>query len=141
MTLTHRTKISLYLFVIIMIFGCNIPNTPATLTFIPTETHTPTPVSPTPIPPTDTPLPTSTFTTTPSPTATATLTPTPSWVFQSGMITCPILLYHRIAEPPFPDSPGARYYTSPADFEWQMQELKRLGLLQPSRFRSWWLPS
>jgi len=95
--------------------GAIIPVTETeTSTQVPTAT-----ASLTPVPPTDTPLPT--------PTATATVTPTPVWVFQSGTITCPILLYHRIEEPPLPDSTAARYYISPADFAWQMQALKDWG--------------
>jgi len=109
-------KPSLFLFVIALISGCSIPNISATPSYIPTETFTQTLISPTPVPPTDTPLPT--------PTATATVTPTPVWVYQAGTITCPILLYHRIAEPP---SPNSLYYTPVADFEWQMQALKDWG--------------
>ena len=106
-----------FLLMVVTISACSVTIVPATPSAATTETITLTPVPPTPIPPTATPL--------PSPTAT--ITPTPEWVFQSGTITCPILLYHRIAEPPIPNSLAARYYTSPADFKWQMQALKDWG--------------
>ena len=112
-------KSSLMLLIIILVTGCNFPGSLATPSLGPTETFTLTLVPPTPIPPTATQPPT--------PTATPTSTPTPVWLFQSGSITCPILLYHRIAEPPQPGSLAARYYTAPADFEWQMQALKDWG--------------
>ncbi len=116
MSIERFLKTSLFLIVVVMLSGCGIPNNPALSFYVPTGTFTLTPVPPTPVPPTNTPL--------PSPTATATVTPTPVWIFQSGTITCPILLYHRIAEPPLPNSIDATYYTPPADFEWQMQALK-----------------
>ncbi|HEY5270450.1 MAG TPA: polysaccharide deacetylase family protein [Anaerolineales bacterium] len=119
MSMARCLKSSLCLLVIAMISGCSIPSVSAIPSYVPTETFTRTSVPPTPVPPTDTPLPTLT--------ATATVTPTPVWVFQAGTITCPILLYHRIAEPPLPNSLAARYYTPPADFEWQMQALKDWG--------------
>ncbi|MEZ0394992.1 MAG: polysaccharide deacetylase family protein, partial [Anaerolineales bacterium] len=40
-----------------------------------------------------------------------------------GPIVCPILLYHRIAEPPFPND----YYVTPAAFREQMQALNDWG--------------
>jgi peptidoglycan/xylan/chitin deacetylase (PgdA/CDA1 family) len=102
---------------IVMISGCSEMVYIATPSIVPAETITLTPVPPTPIPPTGTPF--------PSPTSTA--TPTTVLIFQSGTITCPILLYHRIAEPLSSNSINARYYTTPADFEWQMQALKDWG--------------
>ncbi len=115
-----RTYKSLFiLLVILLISGCHLPYDPVGPASLPTGTFTLLSVSSTPVLPTDTPRPTSL--------PTATITPTPVWVFQSGMITCPILLYHRIEEPPVPNSSAARYYTSPADFEWQMQALKDWG--------------
>jgi len=117
--MTRCLKFSLFLLVIAMTSGCYKPNSSATPSYMPTESSTLPMISPTPAPSTDTPIPT--------PTATATSTPTPVWVFQSGTITCPILLYHRIAEPPSPNSLEARYYTSPVDFNWQMQALKDWG--------------
>jgi peptidoglycan/xylan/chitin deacetylase (PgdA/CDA1 family) len=117
--MSHWIKFSLVLIVASLISGCNLANDPAIPTINPTETITQTSIPPTPVPPTETPVPTST--------PTATITPTPVWVFQSGAITCPILLYHRIADPPVPGSLAARYYTSPADFQWQMQALADWG--------------
>jgi peptidoglycan/xylan/chitin deacetylase (PgdA/CDA1 family) len=102
---------------IVMISGCSETVNLATPSIVPAETITLTPVPPTQIPTTDTPF--------PSPTSTA--TPTTVWIFQSGTITCPILLYHRIAEPLSSNSINARYYTTPADFVWQMQTLKDWG--------------
>ena len=130
MKMARFLKSLLIMLLILMISGCNLPNKPAAPVYVPTETFTPTlvsptPVPPTPVPPTDTPLPSPTATATI--TATVTATPTPVWVFQSGTITCSILLYHRIAEPPSLDSLAARYYTSSADFQWQMQALKDWG--------------
>jgi peptidoglycan/xylan/chitin deacetylase (PgdA/CDA1 family) len=130
MSLERFQKISLLMLLIIMISSCNLPKEPASPTFAPSETFIPTWVSPTPVPPTlvpptETSLPSLTATATITPTVT--VTPTPVWLFQSGTITCPILLYHRIAEPPLPDSLAARYYTSPADFIRQMQALKDWG--------------
>jgi peptidoglycan/xylan/chitin deacetylase (PgdA/CDA1 family) len=119
MSIARWVKSSLFLIVIVMISGCSLLDNPAIPSYSPTETFTLTSVPPTRVPPTGTPLPTST--------ATASVSPTPVWVFQSGQITCPILLYHRIAEPPLPNSIDARYYTPPADFEWQMQSLKDWG--------------
>jgi peptidoglycan/xylan/chitin deacetylase (PgdA/CDA1 family) len=98
-----------------LVVGCAAPLPPATLT-------------PTRLPPTlnDTPLPTSTFT--PTFTFTPTITPTPTWAFlPAGKIICPILLYHRIAEPPDADSDAARYFVPLADFESQMQTLHDWG--------------
>ena len=92
-----------------------------------------TPASPTPML-TSTPLPptlTLTLTSTPTliTTATSTLTPlpptqtpTPTWAFQpAGEVTCPILLYHQIADV------TALYYVSPADFAVQMEALRDWG--------------
>ena len=117
MSLVRLLRFILLLLFFGMISGCNVANDPATPSYTPTKTITLTPVPPTPISPTNTPL----------PPPTPTLTPTPVWVFQSGTITCPILLYHRISEPPLPNSMAARYYISPADFEWQMQALEDWG--------------
>ena len=119
MSITHFVKTLLFLISIGLISGCNLTDGPVTLSSDPTQTITLTSVPPTPVPPTETPLPTS------SPTPA--ISPTPVWVFQSGTITCPILLYHRIAEPPLPNSSDARYYTAPVDFQWQMQALKDWG--------------
>ncbi|MCX6034615.1 MAG: polysaccharide deacetylase family protein [Chloroflexi bacterium] len=131
MSMARCLKPSLFLLVIVMISGCNRPDNPVTLPYVPTGAFTLTPILPTPVLSTDTLLPpptaTATSTTTATAIATVTATPTPIWVFQSGTITCPILLYHRIADPPSPDWLAARYYTSPADFEWQMQVLKDWG--------------
>jgi peptidoglycan/xylan/chitin deacetylase (PgdA/CDA1 family) len=101
-----------------LIFSGCTPSIPLTAspTSAPAETRTLTPIPPTP-----------TATRLPTETPTATVTPTPVWVFQSGNITCPILLYHRIEDPPQPNSIAAQYYTSPADFQWQMQALKDWG--------------
>lgn len=112
-------KSSLFVIAISLISGCNFVNNPATPTFDSTETITQAAIPPTSAPPTVSPVPTFT--------PTATITPTPVWVFQAGTITCPILLYHRIAEPPSPGSTAARYYMPPADFQWQMQALKDWG--------------
>jgi peptidoglycan/xylan/chitin deacetylase (PgdA/CDA1 family) len=106
-----------FLFSVVIISACSGINITTTPTLVPTETITFTPVVPTPTLPTSTP-----FT---SPTSS--VTPTQEWVFQSGAITCPILLYHRISEPPITSSLAARYYTSPLDFKWQMQSLKDWG--------------
>jgi peptidoglycan/xylan/chitin deacetylase (PgdA/CDA1 family) len=127
MTMARCIKPSFFLLVIVMISGCNITDNPVSLPYVPTGTFTLTSVLPTPVLPTGTLLPVPTVTATATVTATVTSTPTPIWVFQSGTITCPILLYHRIAEPPSSDSLDARYYTPPADFEWQMQALKNWG--------------
>jgi len=115
-------KFSLYLLIILLIAGCNLQNFPLSPSVVPTlplATFTQTPIPPTPLPPTDTPTATAS--------ATSTSTPTPVWVFQSGTITCPILLYHRMEIPPAPNSIAARYYAAPADFRWQMQALKDWG--------------
>jgi peptidoglycan/xylan/chitin deacetylase (PgdA/CDA1 family) len=88
------------------------------------------PAAPTPtvLPPTATSTTTPAPSFTPTPTFTPTVTPTPTWAFQpAGKIVCPILLYHRIAEPPNPASNDARYYVPPADFEMQMQTLHDWG--------------
>lgn len=119
MPIVRTIKTSFFLLAIGLIAGCNVAFEPPTPTYTPTKTITLTSIPPTPVPPTDTPVPT--------PTPTVTMTPTPVWVFQSGAITCPILLYHRVAEPPSPNSSDARYYISPADFQWQMQALEDWG--------------
>jgi peptidoglycan/xylan/chitin deacetylase (PgdA/CDA1 family) len=119
MPMARSIKSSLILLTIVLISGCGISDSHATPSGLSTETFTLTSLPPTPDPPTETPLPTQT--------ATATVTPTPTWIFQSGAITCPILLYHRIAEPPLPNSIAAQYYTPPVDFQWQMQALKDWG--------------
>jgi peptidoglycan/xylan/chitin deacetylase (PgdA/CDA1 family) len=81
--------------------------------------------SPTPTVPTATLEPTSTFTPTMvPPTATPTITPTATWVWQpAGQVTCPILLYHHVAD----ITPPAWYYISPADFEAEMNLLRDGG--------------
>jgi len=119
MPIVRWIKSSFFLLAIGLIAGCNLTLGPATPAYDPTKTITLTSVPPTPVPPTDTPVPT--------PTPTITMTPTPVWVLQSGAITCPILLYHRVAEPPSPNSSDARYYIPPADFQWQMQALEDWG--------------
>jgi len=116
---TQLEKSFLLLILIASISGCNLLSYPARPTIVPTPSVTLQQISATPILPTNTPV--------PIPTATATTTPTPVWLFQSGTITCPILLYHRIAEPPLPNSIDARYYMPPEDFKWQMQALKDWG--------------
>ncbi len=116
----HSAKSLLVLLVIFSsISGCNLINYSAPSSNIPTSTLTLQPISPTPVNPTKTSVPT------PVPSETA--APTPVWLFKSGSITCPILLYHRIADPPSPNSIDARYYMSPEDFKWQMQALKDWG--------------
>lgn len=81
---------------------------------------TPTATS-TPRPPTPTLTPTATVTFTPLP---PTVIPTPTWVFQpAGDVTCPILLYHQIAD----ITPPSQYYMPPADFKVQMEALRDWG--------------
>jgi peptidoglycan/xylan/chitin deacetylase (PgdA/CDA1 family) len=104
---------------IIIIPGCRMMNSSPKPSNTITAIFTPPSVTSTPFVPTPTPLPTQT--------TTASATPTPVWVFQTGTITCPILLYHRIADPPSPNSSDARYYMPPIDFEWQMNALKDWG--------------
>jgi len=88
----------------------------------------PTPAMPTATVPPPTLTSTATFTPLPTYTPTPTITPTPTWVFQpAGKIICPILLYHRISDPPEPGSSAARYYIPPYDFETQMQTLHDWG--------------
>jgi peptidoglycan/xylan/chitin deacetylase (PgdA/CDA1 family) len=101
--------------------GCGSNLLPATVTpTVPPPMLTDTVIA------TQTPLPT--FTLTPSLTNTPTITPSPTWVFTPfGKIVCPILLYHRIAEPPDSSAASARYYVTPADFEQQMQALYEWG--------------
>jgi peptidoglycan/xylan/chitin deacetylase (PgdA/CDA1 family) len=117
----RRCKQALILLTIIFISGCGIPDKLVTPSFLTTGTSTLTFALPSFVPPSVTPIPTNTAT------VTVTVAPTPVWVFQSGTITCPILLYHRIADPPVASSLSARYYTSPADFSWQLQVLRDLG--------------
>ncbi|MEJ5239829.1 MAG: polysaccharide deacetylase family protein [Anaerolineales bacterium] len=84
----------------------------ATSTF--TQTATSTPVQSVPAPPTpgESPIPT------PSP------IPTSTWQWQGpDQVICPILLYHRIATPPFPNP----YYVTPENFRAQMQALREWG--------------
>jgi peptidoglycan/xylan/chitin deacetylase (PgdA/CDA1 family) len=119
MVIKHWLKSFIFMLVLGATTGCNLINSPTLPVSVPSETVTSTSIPITPVPPTYTPFPTST--------PTATLTPTPVWVFQSGSITCPILLYHRIAEPPSPNSADARYYMPVVDFQWQMQALKDWG--------------
>lgn len=119
MSILCHLRVSIFLLLLVMISGCSIPKNQASTPADPTDTLTLTEVPPSPDPPTDTPTQTSTFT--------PTITSTPEWIYQSGTITCPILLYHRIGEPPVPNSLAARYYITPADFEWQMQALNDWG--------------
>jgi peptidoglycan/xylan/chitin deacetylase (PgdA/CDA1 family) len=120
MTIFPSLKPRLLLLAFLLLSGCSSPtNLPPSPFNSPTGTSTPIPVLPTLDSPTETPLPTLTPTTT--------LTPTPAWVFQSGTITCPILLFHRIEIPPSPNSISALYYMAPSDFQWQMQALKDWG--------------
>jgi peptidoglycan/xylan/chitin deacetylase (PgdA/CDA1 family) len=121
MSIVRWFRSLLFLLAIVLISGCNSVNSLASPSSGQTETITLTQLPTTPVPPTDTPVPT------PTQIPTATISPTPVWVFQSGAITCPILLYHRIEEPPLPDSTAARYYIPPAAFQWQMQALKDWG--------------
>lgn len=75
---------------------------------------------------TSTPSPTPTDAVTPVPTSTLRPTPTatPTLVMQGpGVILCPILLYHRIANPDF----YSEYYVPPEEFRAQMQALKEWG--------------
>lgn len=68
-------------------------------------------------------LPTRTLAPLPTPTASPTFTPSP-WPIQGpGAVACPILLYHRIATPPFPND----YYVTPEAFREQMQALHDWG--------------
>ncbi|NOY99972.1 MAG: polysaccharide deacetylase family protein [Chloroflexi bacterium] len=93
----------------LLLTGCAAP--------VPTATPTVTP-----FPPTSTATPTQTAapTLTPAPS----FTPTPSWVAQGpGIVECPILLYHHIAE----SETGSRYYVSPENFEAQMRALRDWG--------------
>lgn len=81
----------------------------------PTEIFTPT-LTPTPAA-----TATATVTSTPLP---PTVTPTPTWLFQpAGEVTCPILLYHQIAD----IDPPSQYYMPPADFKAQMEALRAWG--------------
>ncbi len=93
----------------IILTGCEggIPITVTeTLTAIyttPTQTETPTPLPPT---------------------STYTMTPSPTWGWQAaGEVTCPILLYHHVAD----INPPSLYYTSINDFSDQMKLLHDLG--------------
>lgn len=87
------------------------PPNPAAAPPLPTESETPTAA------------PTRTPTLPPTPTTSPTFTPSP-WPFQGpGAIVCPILLYHRIATPPFPND----YYVTPEAFREQMQALHDWG--------------
>ncbi len=106
-------------FILISISACGFMKFSPTPSILPTETFSTPSVTLTPLVPTHTPVPTLT--------STATLTPTLIWMIKSGTITCPILLYHRIAEPPSPNSSDARYYMPPEDFTWQMKALKDWG--------------
>ncbi len=75
----------------------------------------------TPLPLIPTPTSTATITFTPLP---PTVTPTPTWVFQpAGGVTCPILLYHQIAD----ITPPSQYYMPPGDFKMQMEALRDWG--------------
>jgi peptidoglycan/xylan/chitin deacetylase (PgdA/CDA1 family) len=55
-----------------------------------------------------------------------TVTPTATWIFQTaGEVTCPILLYHQIAD----IEPPSQYYMSPTDFKAQMEALRDWGYI------------
>ena len=117
----RRNYSSLMFLIMAFSAGCSLSTKRIIPTLVLYETKTSASIPPTSNPPTDTPIPTF------SSTFTSTFTPTPDWIFHSGTITCPILLYHRIADPPPGNNPGNRYYTSPADFKWQMDALKKWG--------------
>jgi peptidoglycan/xylan/chitin deacetylase (PgdA/CDA1 family) len=58
------------------------------------------------------------------PTSTFTISPSPTWGWEAaGEVTCPILLYHHIAD----INPPSLYYTSIKDFSDQMKLLHDLG--------------
>jgi peptidoglycan/xylan/chitin deacetylase (PgdA/CDA1 family) len=85
-------------------------------------------LSPSPVPPTPTAsrapaAATPTLLLFPSPTPVLTFTPSPWPVQGPGAVVCPILLYHRIATPPFPND----YYVTPDAFREQMQALRDWG--------------
>jgi peptidoglycan/xylan/chitin deacetylase (PgdA/CDA1 family) len=107
--------------IMLLISGCNLNNFSITPTWNPTQTVNKPWVTSTPVHLTETSLPTQTVT------ATATVIPTPVWEYKSGTITCPILLYHRVAEPPSPNSSDARYFMPPEELKWQLQALKDWG--------------
>jgi peptidoglycan/xylan/chitin deacetylase (PgdA/CDA1 family) len=115
----HPGKQIFLLLLIGIISGCGLVNNKMDQTSQPLDTITPTTIQATPVLPTDTMLPTSLPKITSSPTSVM--------VFQSGEITCPILLYHRIEEPTSNSVLETRYYTSPSDFHLQMQALKDWG--------------
>jgi hypothetical protein len=107
--------------IMLLISGCNLNNFSITPTWNPTQTVNKPWVTSTLVHLTETSLPTQTVT------ATATVIPTPVWEYKSGTITCPILLYHRVAEPPSPNSSDARYFMPPEELKWQLQALKDWG--------------
>ena len=111
------TLLLLSILFFINVTGCGAGTSLSQLIYPPTETPTPT------ITMTPTLTPTVTLTLTPTATFIPTETPTPVWVFQSGTITCPILLYHHIDD----THPGNRYYISVEDFDAQMNALHRWG--------------
>jgi peptidoglycan/xylan/chitin deacetylase (PgdA/CDA1 family) len=111
------------IFITLITSGCG-SNPPFALFAAETPTATLTPI-PT-FTPTATLTPEPTATLIPS-TATPTITPTPQWVFVSGKIICPILLYHRIAESDAATSLDSRYYVTPQDFDDQMKALRDWG--------------
>jgi peptidoglycan/xylan/chitin deacetylase (PgdA/CDA1 family) len=112
-------RILTFLFLMVNISGCRFMVNPTLTPYLSVEPFTETPVPSIPMRPTNTPFPTFT--------PTSSVTPTSVWILQSGEITCPILLYHRIEDAPLPDSLAGRYYISPTDFQWQMQALKDWG--------------
>ncbi|MDX9991960.1 MAG: polysaccharide deacetylase family protein [Anaerolineales bacterium] len=108
----------LTLLIFLLLAACTMPKvssppTPTqTLTAVPTPTASPAP-SATPSP-----------TLTPTATPTITPSPTPVLLFQGpGEVVCPILLYHRIDIPPFPNE----YYVRPDNFRAQMEALRAWG--------------
>lgn len=119
MLLPRIYKVVLSMLVVVSFVGCKPGNIQLQDTPTPENTATHVQASPTQPAPTNTIIPTET----PTPSN----TPTPVWVFQSGSITCPILLYHRIADPPSIYTSDARYYIPPSEFEWQMQTLRDWG--------------
>ena len=119
----RKLKVFLLVSLLLLAGGCGQVPVPATVTpTIPLPTLTAASTD------TATLVPSPTFTLTPSLTPTPTITPSPTWAFTPfGKIICPILLYHRIGEPPDARAASARYYVTPADFEQQMQALFEWG--------------
>jgi peptidoglycan/xylan/chitin deacetylase (PgdA/CDA1 family) len=126
--LVFVSRVWLLGFILSIFFVACAPTTIATPTLTPTKIPTLTATS-TPIP-TNVPTPTATFTPdlaiseVEEPDSGFAEEPTQVFIRQGpGMITCPILLYHRIETPDFPNE----YYVSPENFRAQMQALKDWG--------------